>query len=61
MVVLAATGCELPAFGGLQAYLRRSFFFFTDLADTYRPGSGDWTWIWRILHVKGGGEYLRRA
>jgi uncharacterized membrane protein len=25
-----------------------------DLADAYRPGPGAWTWVWRILHVKGG-------
>jgi uncharacterized membrane protein len=51
MVVLAAL-VRLPLrwLAGLSA----AIVLLHDLADTYRPGSGDWTWIWRILHVKGG-------
>jgi uncharacterized membrane protein len=25
-----------------------------DLVDRFRPGAGTWTWVWRLLHVKGG-------
>jgi len=51
MVVLAAL-VRLPLrwLAGLSA----AIVLLHDLAHTYRPGPGDWTWIWRILHVKGG-------
>jgi uncharacterized membrane protein len=51
MVVLAAL-VRLPVrwLAGLSAVV----VLLHDVTDTYRPGAGTWTWVWRILHVKGG-------
>ena len=55
MVLLAAmVRFPLPWLAALSA----AVVVLHDVADTYRPELGNWTWLWRILHVKGGVHIL---
>jgi len=51
MVILAAL-VRIPV--KWLVWLSLAVVLLHDLLDTYRPAAGTWTWVWRLLHVKGG-------